>query len=100
MAQSKASTKATKDSDLETEVYPVTHEAPAQDDKVGAVIGDASPEDSPVRTQRPDQPIAAVMAAGVGEHKPPDPDKFDRDGRYKGAVELADNTDAAERETR
>jgi hypothetical protein len=52
-------------------VYPVTTEAPAQDDKVGAVIGDAGPEDSPVRTQRPDQPIAAVMAGGVGSHKPP-----------------------------
>jgi hypothetical protein len=101
MAQSKASTKAEKfDTD---EVYPVTTEAPAQDDKVGAVIGDASPEDSPVRTQRPDQPIAAVMAGGVGEHKPPDPDQFDRDGRFTGDIDIADNREdagAASRETR
>lgn len=98
MAQSKA--QKAKDDDLREEVYPVTTEAPAQDDQVGAVIGDAGPEDSPVRTQRPDQPIAAVMAGGVGSHKPADPDKFDRDGRYKGDVEVADNTDAAEREAR
>lgn len=96
-----AQSKATKpNDDLTTEVYPVTTEAPAQDDKIGAVVGDAGPEDSPVRTQRPDQPIAAVMAGGVGEHKPPDLDKFDRDGRYKGDVTVADNTDAEQRETR
>jgi hypothetical protein len=95
MALSKAQKEA-----LETETYPVTDEAPAQDDKVGAVIGDAGPEDSPVRTQRPDQPIAAVMAGGVGEHKPADPDVFDRDGRYRGDVTVADNTDAETREKR
>jgi hypothetical protein len=50
MAQSKAQKNEKFDTD---EVYPVTTEAPAQDDKVGAVIGDAGPEDSPVRTQRP-----------------------------------------------
>lgn len=97
MALSKAQKEA-----LSEETYPVTEEAPAQDDKVGAVIGDAGPEDSPVRTQRPDQPIAAVMAGGVGEHKPADPDLFDRDGRYVGPVQVADNedTDASAREKR
>lgn len=97
-----AQSKAKQDEALREETYPVTEQAPAQDDKVGAVIGDASPEDSPVRTQRPDQPIAAVMAGGVGEHKPADPEKFDRDGRYIGPVEVADNedTDAANREKR
>jgi hypothetical protein len=40
------------------------------------------------------------MAGGVGSHKPPDPDLFDRDGRYKGDVTVADNTDAEQRETR
>jgi hypothetical protein len=99
MAQSKAKQQ---EEALRTEAYPVTEEAPAQDDQVVAVIGDAGPEDSPVRTQRPDQPIAAVMAGGVGSHKPADPDKFDRDGRYIGPVEVADNEDpsASERETR
>ena len=99
MAASKAKEK---DQFAPEEAYPVTDEAPSQDDKVGAVIGDAGPEDSPVRTQRPDQPIAAVMAGGVGEHKPPDPEQFDRDGRYIGDVKIADNedTDAASREKR
>jgi hypothetical protein len=103
MATSKASTK--KDDDLGPEVaYPVTHTAPKEDDKVAYVVGDADHEDAPVRTARPDVPIAAVLAAGAGEHKPPDPDKFDRDGRPKGDIEVADNTriaaDAETRETR
>lgn len=73
------------------DAYPVTEQAPAQDDKQAAVVGDASHEDSPVRTSRPDVPIAASMAGGVGQHRPPDPDKFDRDGRPLGPVEVADN---------
>ena len=77
-----------------SEAYPVTEEAPAQDDQVGAVIGDAGPEDSPVRTQRPDQPIAAVMAGGVGSHKPADPEQFNAEGRYIGPVTVADNETA------
>lgn len=85
-----------------SETYPVTREAPAQDDKQSAVTGDAGPEDSPVRTQRPDQPIAAVMAGGVGQHRPPDSDQFDRDGRFIGDVKVADNEDldASAREKR
>lgn len=73
----------------------VTDEAPAKDDQIGAVTGDASSEDSPVRTARPDVPIAAVMAGGVGEHRPTDSKVHDRDGRYVGDVTVADNTDAA-----
>ena len=92
MAQSKATTKKDEQA-LREEVYPVTDQAPARDDQIGAVVGDAGPEDSPVRTQKPDQPIAAVMAGGVGEHKPPDSDEFDRDGRYTGKVTVADNTE-------
>lgn len=103
MAQSK---KSSLDFDP-ADAYPVTHEAPAQDDQQAAVVGDASHDDSPVRTSRPDVPIAAVMAGGVGQHRPPDPDKFDRDGRPIGEIQVADNTDAdredagaASRETR
>ncbi len=95
-----ALSKAQKDKVDEADVYPVTEAAPSQDDKVGAVIGDASPEDSPVRTQHPDKPVAAVMVGGVGSHKPVESDKFDRDGRFVGDVELADNTDASAREKR
>lgn len=71
----------------ENEVYPVTTEAPSKDDQVAYVVGDAGHEDSPVRTSRPDVPIAAVLAAGAGEHKPADPDVFDRDGRPRAVVE-------------
>ena len=95
-----AQSKAQKKDDLREDAYPVTEDAPTRDDQIGAVVGDAGPEDSPVRTQRPDQPIAAVMAGGVGEHKPPDSDVHDPDGRFKGDVTVADNTDAAEREKR
>lgn len=90
MAQSKATKK---DEFSAEEAYPVTEDAPKQDDKVAYVVGDAEHEDPPVRTARPDTPIAASLAAGAGEHRPPDPDQFDRDGRPKGEVEVADNED-------
>ena len=35
----------------------------------------------PVSTQRPDEPIANTLAAGAGEHTPPDPQVFDKEGR-------------------
>lgn len=76
---------------------PVTEEAPAKDDQVAAVTGDASHEDSPVRTSRPDVPIATVMAGGVGRHLPPDPEIYDEMGRYRGPVKVADNTPDADK---
>lgn len=76
MAETKKAASAVED-----EVYPVTTETPAKDDQVAYVVGDAGHEDSPVRTARPDVPIAAVLASGAGEHKPADPDVYDRDGR-------------------
>jgi len=39
---------------------------------------------APVSTQQPDEPIAQTLAAGAGEHTPPDPEKFDNEGRPKG----------------
>ncbi len=44
---------------------------------------DTNPEAPPLHTGRPDVPIAQVLAAGSGEHTPPDPDKYDPDGRPK-----------------
>lgn len=38
-------------------------------------------EQPPVRTSSPDTPIAQTLTAGAGEHTPPDPAVFDRDGR-------------------
>lgn len=37
----------------------------------------------PVRSSRPDVPLAQVMAAGAGEHTPPDPDVWGPDGRLR-----------------
>ena len=42
---------------------------------------------APVRTARPDVPIAQTLAAGAGEHVPPDPEKFGPDGRVRGQVD-------------
>lgn len=39
------------------------------------------PEDPPVRAAKPDTPIAQALAAGAGEHTPPDPDEFAPSGR-------------------
>jgi hypothetical protein len=41
-------------------------------------------EQPPVRTARPDTPIAHSLMAGAGQHTPPDPKEFDRDGRPIG----------------
>jgi hypothetical protein len=38
-------------------------------------------EDPPVRTTRPDVPIAVALASGAGEHTPPDLEKYTPDGR-------------------
>lgn len=40
----------------------------------------------PVSTQKPDEPIAQTLAAGAGEHTPPDPDKFDKEGRPRSVT--------------
>jgi hypothetical protein len=93
MAQSKEAEKFDPD-----EVYPVTTEAPAQDDQ------QAPSSATPARGQ-PGPHAAAGPADRRGhgrrrrlEHKPPDPDQFDRDGRPIGPIKVADNTDADARE--
>src|SRR4051812_22152632 len=46
-------------------------------DKTSAPVNnDAQSEDPPVRTTRPDVPIAVALASGAGQHQPPDPDKY------------------------
>jgi hypothetical protein len=62
----------------------LTAEPPAEADKSSyAGPGDAEAEQPPVRTTRPDVPIAVSMATGAGQHVPPDPDKYDAEGRVK-----------------
>ena len=77
-------------------VESVTTSTPAEADKVSEPnASDAKANEPPVRTNRPDVPIAQVLAAGAGEHKgrdlssevdgvAVDSDGLDRDGRYHG----------------
>lgn len=41
------------------------------------------PERPPVSTARPDVPVLRSLVTGAGAHRPPDPDKFDAEGRPK-----------------
>lgn len=50
------------------------------------------PDMPPVRTGRPDVPIAQVLTAGAGEHTPPDPDVYGPDGRLKETASTIDAT--------
>jgi len=65
-----------------TEVTPSeADESPAP----GPYKGEGAPklDDPPVRTTDPNVPIAQTLAAGAGEHTPPDPDKYDAEGRLR-----------------
>lgn len=63
-------------------VQSTTDVTPAEADKSSLPNAmDAKPEDPPVRASRPDTPIAQTLTAGAGEHTPPDPDEFDKEGR-------------------
>ena len=77
-------------------VQSVTTATPAEADKVSEPnASDAKANQPPVRTNRPDVPIAQVLSAGAGEHKgrelssevegvETDADGFDREGRFIG----------------
>src|SRR5690349_15684657 len=75
---------------------------PAEADKTSVPNGlDGKPNDPPVRTNRPDVPIAGSLVAGAGAHEPRvidqttaegvevDKDGFDRDGRFQGVPSTA-----------
>jgi hypothetical protein len=47
-------------------------------------VVETDPEAPPLHTAKPDVPIAQSLAAGAGQHTPPDPDVFDEFGRPKG----------------
>jgi hypothetical protein len=52
--------------------------------EVGPSAPDSEPEAPPLHTGQPDVPIAQTLSAGSGEHTPPDPKKFDSEGRPIG----------------
>ncbi len=63
-------------------VQSTTEVTPAEADKSSLPNAmDAKPEDPPVRASKPDTPIAQTLAAGAGEHMPPDEAEFDKEGR-------------------
>lgn len=63
-------------------VQSVTKVTPAEADKSSLPNAmDAKPDDPPVRAAKPDTPIAQTLAAGAGEHTPPDPKEFAPSGR-------------------
>ena len=63
-------------------VQSTTEEMPAEADKSPLPnANDAKVDDPPVRSGKPDVPIAQVLAAGAGEHTPPDPKEYGPDGR-------------------
>ena len=62
-------------------VAPPVAELKQADAVSGPTVVDAEVEDYPVRTGRPDQPVAVTIASGAGAHTPPDPEVYDVDGR-------------------
>jgi hypothetical protein len=73
-------------------VQSVTTETPAKADETSnAGANDAKANQPPVRTSRPDVPIAQSLAAGAGAHEAReldedglDADGIDADGRFVG----------------
>ena len=62
-------------------VQSTTEETPREGDETPMPNVLETEPAPPVSTQEPDVPIAQTLVAGAGEHTPPDPDKFDKEGR-------------------
>jgi hypothetical protein len=100
MAQSKAAAAKAKSADGDDQFekvvaegagVTVTNETPAEADETSVNNAmDAKANDPPVRTNRPDVPIAQVLASGAGEHMPVDDPHIGADGRF-----YADEDEAA-----
>ncbi len=74
------------DIDRPNAVVSTTTETPSKADESsqpGPYAGEGAPalNDPPVRTNRPDVPIAAALADGAGAHTPPDASEVGPDGR-------------------
>jgi hypothetical protein len=74
------------DSTTEVDKAPT---AVKEDDKHHAVHGDAELHDPPLRTPRPDVPIAQRLADGAGKHTPGDLEDFNDEGRFVGQTDAA-----------
>lgn len=84
MADEKKSDSKIKDGEVVgvPVVQSTTTATPAEADKSSMPNAqDAKPEQPPVRAALPDTPIAQTLAAGAGEHQPPDPKLFAPSGR-------------------
>jgi len=64
-------------------VQSTTEEVPREGDETSMPNVLETEPAAPVSTQEPDEPIAQTLAAGAGEHTPPDPEKFDSEGRLR-----------------
>lgn len=87
MAESKKGIKDGDDVGVAT-VQSVTEALPAESPaskEVGPSAPDTENEAPPLHTSKPDVPIAQVLAAGAGEHTPPDPKEYDPEGRPWGS---------------
>lgn len=90
---------ATDTSQTEVSSEPIVDDSPTavdkapkaqkQDDKHPAVVGDAELHDPPLRTPRPDVPVAQRLADGAGQHQPLVEEDVDEQGRYVGEVDGA-----------
>jgi hypothetical protein len=85
-AQVKAADEMSKDElkeviirDDDKRLHPAPSSA-ALNDELGAQV---DPERPPFATGRPDVEILSGLAAGPGAHTPPDPAKYDAEGRLK-----------------
>jgi hypothetical protein len=50
----------------------------------GPDVSGTTPNDPPLRTNRPDEPMVQTLATGAGAHTPVDDPDFDEQGRYIG----------------
>jgi len=80
-------------------VHPAVGDLKA-DDRQPAVRGDAESNDPPVRTDRPDVPIIQRLGVGMGEHVPPDPERFDEFGRLRPGDRPMSTVTADEKDNR
>jgi hypothetical protein len=87
MADDKKTDKAIKDGEATAPplVQSTTTSTPSPADETSMPNHlNTETEQPPVRTGKPDTAIAQTLVAGAGEHTPPDPKEFDRDGRPIG----------------